>query len=198
MVTVIGDVIEASARAEFNGVDDIVNVFEFDLITPTPVSDENTVSDIISILEAFYTIWLSAQSILVLYRDIRLRNKTQDTVLGTFPWPTLVDGENVNDALPPGVCGLLNFNTDQPRVTPRKYMGGLTTASMDADGSFTPGLVGTLVSLSDFLLSAQVEANGDWVYGTKDPDSVFFNFPISGVVTDIPAYQRRRKQGRGS
>lgn len=198
MTIQIGDVLEVSARMEFDSVDDIVNVYQFVLGTPGPITDAQGVSDVIQIMEDLYTLWLSAMSLLVAFRDLRVRNVTQQTVLGTFPWPTLTVGTNVNDALPPGVAALINFTSDIARVTPRKYFGGITEVSNDSEGTWVAGLVTTMTNTAAFLLAVRVQAFGDWLYGYESPKAASFVFPTGGVVTDVPAYQRRRKQGRGS
>lgn len=198
MPTQISDVIEASARAEHNGVDDVVNVWQFVLGTPGPLSDNETADDIISLLEGIYDQLTAAQTNLLVYRDVRITNVTQDRVLGVFPWATMTTGAAELAALPPGVAGILNFLTNIARVTLRKYFGGLTVGAMDADGTFTAAIVTALAAIAADLLDVFVETNGDWMYGTLSPKTLEFEFPNSSVANDIPAYQRRRKQGRGS
>lgn len=198
MTIQIGDVLEASARMEFQGVDDQVNVYQFVLGTPGPISDEDGVEDILDLIEAIYTLWKVAMSTLTLFRDIRIRNVTQDEVLGTFPWPTLTAGEAAADCIPPGNCGLINFHTPIPRVTPRKYMGSLVTTQMEADGSLGAAIVTRLSDIATLLLDVWVGTSGDWLYGYFSPKTSTFVFPQSATVSDITAYQRRRKQGRGS
>lgn len=198
MTIQIGDVLEASARMEFDDVDDQVNVYQFVLGTPGPLSDEQGVEDILTLLEALYTLWLTTMTLLTVFRDIRVTNVTQSEVLGTFPWPTLTNGLAGADALPPGNCGLVNFNTAVARVTPRKYMGSMTAASIEPDGTLTAGVVANLADVGTFLLTVYVGAHGDWLYGYESPKAGTFVFPVSATVTDISAYQRRRKQGRGS
>ena len=198
MTTNQNDVIEVSARCEFNGTEDVINVFEWQLTTPGPLTDAATVNDLEAITEDFYTLFLAFQSDSLLYRDLRFRNKTQDTVLGTYPWPTLIDGLVDGTDLPPGNCGVLNFNTTVARVTPRKFLGGLTTISLDTDGSLEATTVAQMALLIEYLLLIQDEAGGDWRYGVLSEKTSQFEFPVSGTATDISGYQRRRKQGRGS
>lgn len=183
---------------EFLGIDDQVNVYQFVLGTPGPLSDEEGVADILSIMEQIYELWKVSMTLLTLFRDIRVTNKTQSEVLGTFPWPTLEAGTGVADAMPPGNCGLINFNTPISRVTPRKYLGSLTVSQVDADGSLEAATTARLSTVAALLLDVFVETGGDWLYGYQSPKTGTFVFPQSATVTDISAYQRRRKQGRGS
>lgn len=198
MATAQGDVIGVSARAEFDGVDDMINVFDFVLTTPEEVSDALTVIDMVDIMEELYTIWTGIQSDIVLYRDIRITNRTQSIILGVHPWPGLVDGDLDANAIPPGVCGVINFSSAVSRVTPRKFFGGLTVTSNEPDGTLAAGALTTLSLIATFLLTIQEGISGDWRYGVLSPKTLGFVFPNGAVMTDIPGYQRRRKQGRGS
>lgn len=192
------DVLEVSARSEFQGVEDIVNVYQFENQTSPSVPDEDGVDDLITFLETVYTIWRGFQTILVLFRDLRVRNVTQNVQLGVFPWPTLSAGASASNALPPGNAGLINFTTSVSRVTPRKYMGGITSASLESDGALESATVAGLVSISALLLAPIIEASSSWLYGYLSPKTASFEVPVSATITDISAYQRRRKQGRGS
>lgn len=192
------DVLEASARMEFNGVEDIVNVYQFQLTTTGPITDSQGVDDILLILEAIYLVLVAQQSVLTLYRDIRVVNKTQSTILGTFLWPSLTAGTAAVAAQAPGVCGLVSLATAVPRVNLRKYYGDMVTATMENDGTFASFVTTALTNISAMLLTQRVQVNGTWRYGYLSPKSLAWELPLSAIVTDIPAYQRRRKQGRGS
>lgn len=192
------DILEVSARMEFNGVEDIVNVYQFQLTTPGPITDQQGVDDVLLIIEAIYTALVALQSTLTLYRDIRVTNKTQLAILGTFLWPSLTAGTAAVIAQAPGVCGLVSLATAVPRVNLRKYYGDMVTSTMELDGTFASFVTTALTTISGTLLTQRVQVNGTWRYGYLSPKSLAWELPLSAVVTDIPAYQRRRKQGRGS
>jgi hypothetical protein len=198
MTTEQFDVIEAGARLELNGTDDVINVFQFQKQNITPLSDAETVTQILDILEQIYTIFLAAQSLLLLYRDVRVTNKTQSILLGTVAWPNLVDGENVTDLVPPGAAALINFNTVVSRVSPRKYFGGFTIDSLDNNGTWDDPLLTDLVEVVALMLDSFEVGGHTWQYGYLSPKSLGFEIPVGGTLSDVPAYQRRRKQGRGS
>jgi hypothetical protein len=80
----------------------------------------------------------------------------------------------------------------------RKYFGVFTEADIDANGTWGTGLVAAMVVVAGFLLAPLVAANGAYEYGYLSPKTSNFEVPTGAVVTDIPAYQRRRRQGRGS
>lgn len=198
MPTQQGDVIEASARMEFNGAEDVVNVFQYQLDSAPPVTEADTATDIINILEALYGLIVPIQTLLLTYRDIRLRNVTQGIVLGTFPWASLVSGAHPGDPVPPGVAALVNFSTSIARVSPRKYFGILTEASVDSDATWDIPTLVLLLGVGASLSLPAVGAFGTWSYGYLSPKSEAFETPVASTIPAFPAYQRRRKQGRGS
>lgn len=192
------DVLEVSARMEFNGTEDIVGVYQFQKTDAVPTADALVVTDILNIMETIYLVLNTGFQLLQLYRDIRIANKTQATVIGTFGWPTLTAGVNTFDATAPGVCALVNFTTPVPKVNPRKYFGVFTEPNMQVDGTWSGGLITLVGSAVAFLVLPIVEVNGNYQYGYDSPKSGLFESAAALVITDVPAYQRRRKQGRGS
>lgn len=198
MTTFIGDVIRASARMEFEGVDDVVNVYEFMLTSGPSLDDSQTATSILNVLETIYTPLIGTQNNQYAYRDVRLENVTQSTLLGVFAWPTLTTGASITGNLPPGVSGLINLGTDVAKVILRKYLGGFIQSNLDTDGTFTSALVAVLVAVANILLSPITEGGNTWDYGYISSKTLLFERPVSATITDIPAYQRRRKQGRGS
>lgn len=191
------DVVEVAARLEYNGVEDMVNVFQFQKTDVPAVSDALGMADIIAFLEAVYTTINTFMPLIHLYRDLTARNVTQGTVLGTFPWATLTAGTSVQDALPPGVAVMSAFSTGVPRVILKKYWPGVDESTNRTDGAFGTGLMTAIGTMNAGLLVPYVGANSTWQYGYLSPKTASFLTPVAAVVTDIPAYQRRRKQGRG-
>lgn len=192
------DVIEVAARSEFNGVDDIVNVWQFQITTPGSINDAGVAGDLIGILEAFYNLINAGISLLQLYRDLRLTNITKGTVLGIYPWATLVAGAAADEPTPPGVATLLNFSTDIPRVAPRKYIGVTTEVRVDSQGFLDAGWVALNASAGALMIGVLTGTLGTYLYGYQSPKTLTFEPVKALTVTNVPAYQRRRKQGRGS
>lgn len=192
------DILEASARSEFNGTEDVVNVFQFRNNGVAPMADQAAIDDIIEILEIVYNLINAGLTLLQLYRDIRVRNVTQGLVYGTFPWATLVSGGSAVNPTAPGVAFLVSFSTGVPRVGMRKYFGVVTEDEMDVDGAFTGVLVVAGGAVISTLIAPIVATNSTWEFGYQSPKTGTFVTPNGGVATDIPAYQRRRRQGRGS
>lgn len=198
MTIAADDVVEASARLEFDAIDDVVNVYQFRLASGGPLTDDEGVDDILEILEVLYTIILGAISTIELFRDIRLFNVTQQILLGLHAWPSLINGGAIADALPPGCAAVVNFSTIVPKVTLRKYFGVFTTGAMGEDGLFTGLTVASVAEAATYLLAPIAATNGLWVYGYISPKILGWVSPNGATNNNIPGYQRRRKQGRGS
>ena len=192
------DVFEVSARTEFNSVEDVVNVYQFQYQDVGSQADALTIVDILTIIESVYSIINAAMSILQVYRDVRIANKTQGTILGTFGFLTLTAGSNASPPVAPGVCFLVSWNTPVPRVGMRKYYGVMTEANTDADGTWSSGLVAVGTTIGALLASPLGGPTGNYLFGYLSPKTGIFELPTGVLVTDIPAYQRRRRQGRGS
>lgn len=198
MVNNQNDIIEVAARGEFNGVEDVVNVFQFQYLTAGTINDQGLADDLIEILETVYSLLDGAMTVLQLFRDLRIFNKTQDRVLGTYPWDTMTAGSDATDPTAPGVGTLVNYSTGVPRVAPRKYYGVFCIDRMDADGTWTAVHTALLASAGAALLGVLTGTLGTYRYGYLSPKTAAFESAQSVTVTDIPCYQRRRKQGRGS
>lgn len=192
------DIFEVAARAEFDGVEDVVNVYQVQASNLVSGLDIDTVTDILGWLETIYSLLTVAQSIIHVYRDVRIKNVTQNRVLGTYAWPTVTAGVATLAALPPGNAGVINLSTTVPRVMLRKFYGGFTVGVLDADGSLTGATVALLNAIAILLQVTYTGLSCDLDYGYLSPKIGGFVEPVSSTVTDISGYQRRRKQGRGS
>lgn len=191
-------VVEASTRQEFNGVEDVVNAWQFRLVTGAPLTEEQGADEILEILEILYEILQTFITTVTIYRDVRMLNQTDDILMGIHNWPTLIAGENSNGPVPPGVAGMINLSTVVPNVTLRKYFGVFAETSLGSDGTWDSGQITALGDVATALLAPLEATNSIWEYGYTSPKTLGWVAPISASLTDVPAYQRRRKQGRGS
>lgn len=192
------DVIEVSANLEFNGTEDLVNVYQYQVANILDPSEAAVVDDIIDILEVLYNFLLAGYTTYVTFRDLRFRNVTQGTVLGTYPWKTMSAGLVVGDSQAPGVGGVLNMTTPIPNVILRKYYGPFAAQSTEPDGTYTALKVATLLQVGSHLLVNHLGSAAEYRYGYLSPKIMGFIEPNAAVANDVPGYQRRRKQGRGS
>lgn len=198
MATNPNDIIEIAARAEFEGVEDVVNVYQFQYQGAAACTDYETILDLSNRLDSLYGGIISHQSNTLVYRDLSFRNLTQGTILGLTPWPTRTVGGAASSNLAPGVAAVINAVTQVSRVILRKYLGGFTVLGLDSNGSFTSGLTAAILTFGSNLIAPYVGGGTrNWQYGYFSPKTSGFEIPTSATVTDIPGYQRRRKQGRG-
>lgn len=190
-------IVEIAARCEFTGVEDVTNVYQLQLTSPNPVADSVAILQLSNWIDGLYTGILASQSSDFIYRDLTFRNKTTATIMGITPWPTKTTGSAAIYNNPPGVAAVINMATTASKVILRKFLGGWVQAALDADGTFTTALTAALVTFGNTLINGTASGGDVWAYGHLSPKTGNFEIPVAATATDIPGYQRRRKQGRG-
>lgn len=103
------------------------------------------------------------------------------------------------DMEPSGIAALLTADTSLPKQRGRKYVPGLADISI-VDGLIAAATIANLVLLViEYLDTITGILAGELTPGVLSrPLGDFKAFVSSGAVTDIPAYQRRRKPNVGS
>lgn len=109
------------------------------------------------------------------------------------------DPENAGDPLPSGVAALITAFTNVSKVRGRKFILGLSEGACNV-GAWS---VGVLAAMADSALAWVLpfyssDPGSSWipgVYHLKGMAFVSFNYATN--IPDIPAYQRRRKEGVG-
>ena len=198
MAVTQNDILEAGARLETQDGDDVINVFQFRYEGVPQLSDTQGINDVIEFLEAIYAIVRVVIPILSVFRDITVRNTTTSINHGVFPWATLVNGAAASNDLPPAVSSMISFPTGISRVTLRKYFGNVSTNQIAQPGTWSVTHQAQMVSAAAIMVVPFVATNGTWAYGHNSPKIPGWIAPAVALVTSIPAYQRRRRQGRGS
>jgi len=194
-----GDIVELTTIAEYNGSEDIMNVYAFERTSGFSVDDESFIEDMKELAEAIILIAKGLVTVAVVFNRIRIRNLTQDVSLGEVSLAAPIDGTATGSSLPSGVAGLLVFSTTKPKCIGKKYFGPPSEDQLSAPGLFTTGFTDGLVDLGDLLLDPIVVTNGGYQYVVVSTTTPFLaQLPTSARVTNVPAYQRRRKIGRGS
>ncbi len=194
----LGDIMEASVVHTYADVGDVTNVFQFQKTDIPAQTDQQAIDDILQILESIYTIIAASITVLQVLKEVRLRKVNTNEVFGGFPMPTYAGGTSVNDSLAPGVAALTYFSTGQSRVVLKKYWGVFNEQVSTSAGKPGTGIQADLASIVTLLLTPQAGANGIWQYGHYKPLITTFVEPTGGVVSELWAYQRRRKRGVGS
>lgn len=191
-----GDVIKVANIMRLWDFSQCVNVFHVQMNDDAP--DVQSMESISNWLEAIYSEFNDSITNTLAYEKIEAFNITGAYPMPIVTMPTLTDGAGTGERLPSGVAALSLFRTGVSHVTGKKYWPPLT------EGALVSGLWGTgvLVDIND---GADVAANtwnpvvgpgftpGVW----RDGPNTFVPF-ISSFTSAEPAYQRRRKPGRGS
>lgn len=113
--------------------------------------------------------------------------------------PIGVPGLYVNDMCPTGVSALITADTIFPKQRGRKFVAGLNEFWV-VDSLMAAGAIVKLVLLVvEYLDVIEGLLNGTLTPGVLSKTlENFVAFQSSGAVTDVPAYQRRRKPNVGS
>lgn len=113
--------------------------------------------------------------------------------------PIGLTGSVGGDMEPSGVAALLVADTDTPKQRGRKYLAGLSVGDV-VDGLITATRLATLALLVvEYLDDIFNGISGTLTPGVLSKPLVAFKpFISSGAITDVPAYQRRRKPNVGS
>ena len=198
MAVIQHDILEASARLETQDGDDVIGVYQMRYEGVPPLTDAAGINDVIEFLEAVYGIIQTILPILSVFRDITVRNKTLGVNYGAFAWPFLTVGAQPGNDQPPAVSSMVSFPTGVSRVTLRKYFGNMAVNQLAQPGTWLPTHQAVMSNVAAVLIVPFVATNGTWAYGYHSPVTTLWHAPSTAIITNIPAYQRRRRQGRGS
>jgi len=193
------DVLEVTTIGEFDGTEDVINVYQFRMIGTSALSDEDAVSDLADIVRAVIDFLKGALSVLLIIRRFKLRNVTQNVLMGDVSFDEPLAGEMTGDPGPAGACLLMTMRTNISHVVLRKYFGVFTEAAYNSIGQFVSGVINAGVDVGNYLLDDIVGTfGGTWQYGTMSEKTGTWKVPGSLAVYSEPAYQRRRRRGAGS
>lgn len=193
-----GDILRLGAHFLHNSVTIIANTFHVRVTAGGGLDFSDASDDISEYLEDIYDglkIWLSDE---MASYALTLANLTQDTTYGSFAWGNPVNGSNVSEWLPQGVCMLTWGRTVVPRVQTRKYWGVFTEAGQE-DGRWVASVVNACIAAHNKYHTSFAGTNGLTVLGIAYNRTLATWTDITGIAsTDVPAYQRRRRLGRGA
>ena len=136
------------------------------------------------------------------FTGIALYNRTQQQDIGEIGWdltgsPTL----GSVDCLPTGVAALVTFSTEQAKSRGRKFLAGMTKNAL-SNGHWSNPMLGAMVDYADRLMLrvTSTPISGvlwEYVIVSEGVGSFAALDPVAYTATNIPAYQRRRKEGVG-
>lgn len=197
-IPVTGDIVEVAVEAEWDGTEDVVHVYQFKMGAGTLATQATWENELAVLVNALITIAKGYAQLLTVYRRYRARNITQQTPTEHFELGTPVTGSVAGDTLASGTAFLFVFRTGKPRTTLRKFFGVPSKNDLDNDGRWAIGRL--VVAAADIatMIAPFSTASTTWQYGHWDALTSTFWAPNSGYAPADPAYQRRRRAGRGS
>lgn len=189
------DIIEVIMEASIFS-SQLLNVFHF---RPTDnVDDEDMKLDLAELLD---TEWMTVLAP-ILVNDIVIstlyfKNVTTGADLGSVSW-TGTQPSSTQEVLPLGVSGLITWPTSQPKVRGRKFIWPFGEASCE-DSLWNSATTTILASAAAPFTEAFTGPTSATTYqnGVVNKDGAFRIF-IEALISNIPSYQRRRKQGVGA
>jgi len=195
-----GEIVRISLHYSIPGASDVLNVF-FGEVAGS-ISDSALLDAIADWAELDWAPdWADMAS-----ADAQLVNFDADIVLNTGHVDRNlggglvgVSGTIASEVLPSGVAAYLLAYTAFPKSRGSKYVPGLTEGSV-VDGIISPALLVELAILLLRFISFDGTALAEFLVAgvLARVAEEFRAFSGGGAITDVPAYQRRRKPNVGS
>ncbi len=193
-----GDVLRLGATFELEGAFEVTNVWHAQVVAGGGISFAVAATDVQMYLEDIYNNVMPKATDTMLSDFISLSNVTQGTTFGAIAWLNPLVGAIATEITAPGVCLFTWARTLKPRVQIRKYFGVLCEVDLQAGvWSSTAQVQMELamgVHVAPYTGGPALTLQG--VAYNRLLDTIAL--PISVQASPEPAYQRRRRRGRGS
>lgn len=193
-----GDIVRVTAKMHESYSGDIQNVFYFRNDGALGMYDSLCFDDLSPKLEDVYSDILSVLSNNLSFVSIDFYDVTAARPMADVPWPTLTQASDSGDRLPQACSAMVLYRTGVRRTMGRKFFGPLT-AGQTVDGKLISTAVTAFITAGSHLLTSFLGAGSgnSWLPGIPAAGAHFWSFEDC-TVKDIVAYQRRRREGRGS
>lgn len=191
------DLIRATAVMTTVDLSEVQNVYTMQVSTPGAGTILDILDRLIVILEKVYLIVKGRQNTRTKYQEVRFFNITQNIPLPTRSWLNITEGELLGDDLAHMTAGMFSLGVGKPGVAGRKFFGGMSADAIDLDGLWTSATVVDLAAASAILLLEHVQGGTVATFGIVTglvPTYIQFQ---SSLTKNVPASQRRRRQGVG-
>lgn len=193
-----GDVVEVAVIAEHDGTEDVVNVHHYQVSGSTYTTEADFITDLKSLVVALITVYKGMASVLTVYKRFRAQIITQTGAGVMVELDSEIPGTATGTAMPPGVAALCVLRTSAKNGNLKKYVGVPATVMLDTDGSWASFVQTLGATAIAFLLAPQTKTYGTFTFGNWRKETSTWYTPTSGYFNLEPAYQRRRRRGRGS
>lgn len=193
-----GDIIRVAALMEYDGSDDVVNVYHIRFVEGGP-SVWATMSVIIQAYMDNIMLTLDTElSTLMVAKELQVSNVSQTTVFGAIDWGDFAQGGGAGEVTAAGVCCFAFARTRKPRVQIRKYYSVFPQGSM-VGGLWDQGVLDAVDDAMQYHIAEQTLSSTFHLQGVAwNRDLVTYEEGITVAVRSEPGYQRRRKRGVGS
>jgi hypothetical protein len=192
-----GDVVRVTAVMDFDKEGTVQNVF-WVLQSGGDAADGSFMTAINTKLNTAYGYFDDLMPDGLTFQEIRGYNITQAQPLPTQSWATLTTGGvDQADALPSVVSLLALLRTGYNRINARKFFAPFTEANF-GDAEWSTTLVAAANNFLSGLLASYSSGNGSAEVGVWSTKLLQWLPIAEWVVGVVPAYQRRRRKGRGS
>ncbi len=194
----LDDKIEVAVVGEFDGTEEVVNVFQFNVDSVVGLTAGNYLDNFKELVEAILDIMDGLVTAYTIWRRFRVKNKTQDTATEYVELDAAHPGTVAGESLPSGVALLSVFRTTAPKIVLRKYVGVPGETMNEYDGQWTTAALVGAANFVTLMLAQIVTTESAFTYGHWSPDTLSWYEPSSGYINTEPAYQRRRRRGTGT
>ena len=193
-----GDILRIGANFLLEGSYQLANVFHVRVTTGGGIDFADATDDIAEYIDDIYDGVMTYLTDEMSSYNLTLQNLTQATVAGAFAFATPLNGVASDSMLPYGVACLTWARTFKPRVASRKYWGAFTEAGLD-NGLWTGSVINACVQAHEQHATAFTGSNSLTVLGVAWNRLLETYTTLQAVAAvSEPAYQRRRRRGRGS
>lgn len=193
-----GDILRIGAGLVYDGVYDVVNVFHFLVETAAGLTWAQVSPYIQTHLNNIYDNIKTPLNDGMGTGALSVANVTQDTTLGAIAWSPGWAGAESGEPTAAGVCCFGWARTYKPRVQIRKYVGVFGEVNVTT-GSWTSTVQNAVIAFMDDIIARTLLATGVYFTGVAyNREFATYQLGVSTDASAEPAYQRRRKRGRGS
>lgn len=157
MATVANDIIRVTCNYTYqSGGRPLSNVLHFADVGAGGIIDSLLLTQMGVIIEGKLGPLAAQQSVELFFTTYDVFNVTQGLIIGTLPWPTLVQGAIANQASAPTVVGLLRMITNKSKVQGRVNLVGVAENIISSGVLTGPFVTAALVTGANLLLANPV------------------------------------------
>lgn len=193
-----GDVLRIGCSWVYDDAYEVANVFHA-LVTSGGGKDfADIIDDIQEYVDALYAEMDVFLHTLMVVDRISIANVTQDLVFGSINYGLLAQGGGSGDPVAAGCCLLAWARTLKSRVQIRKYYGVCSENQMTL-GVWISTIRTAAFTDMEYHVGSNVMTDSLALTGVAWNRATLTHTLATGVATAAePAYQRRRRRGRGS